>query len=853
MNTLQNLDEAMEWLWFRDMTPASFMADLLQSDKYTSAVGDLFRDNAGHLLQGLNTYAGREMSVAAHELVNKTYTREILALSNVQAGLQFRASSASAEQVAAFNIADMETKIRQRAPGLWSLMDNLLSADPRVLERRSKGGKASVQRMRKFMRSQKALEVDSEDLISAAAGSELEGADSDDEYWREAALLMEAPTSEELHLERSKKLLGMKKIVLLSMLVQSTNHKCNALQSLVGLFLQSSGTPETVVELLARLGILVTTTSINNMVNSLSSESSVEMKRLGLHNTLIHLTSGTMIPLEHGVTSRMLACSEFLWKKHKRNPKVLSRDLPPPVDYTLLLDLYPEDEDDVSGLTRRERFNTWVFLRDLITHGPEYFRQFRRTLGQPETILQIPITKSKQVPCRMMDINPSTTANNTSVLEDLFRQGGVGDSSESGQSGVRDIGDQVVLVHGDLLTGERIQSLQDTRSEEATPWRRFQFVVYVMGLFHLKMVCADALWRIHIQALQARGQHAVKKTSPNSLMSYVSVIRPRETGKMESKPGFRRVHETIEHVGAVMRLDCWRLAAVQSGRGVKTLEDFADLRPQWKELEVMAARMVQDHVATFDTLTGLRDQSNAIRDQERENTLLRHQHFLLYEEMSYAMNEGDIGRVEDAFMPWVFIFKGCGKHKYAAHMMKHLHNLHFVYPEGLRRAIQTNIMCNLTGTKGRFRAIDWWVEHNNLYLKRVYGGQFSNHTKARILGESPLIELYKNTHIQVENIFHLDHRTTRHSAPDMGTTFQMLGTYMAKNQTNKLVPGRKSPYSIPDANAQGMHMALTSVQQAHEVEDPEDPDNVENEGRNLGVEEDGDVEQEVDDDGGLDM
>lgn len=139
----------------------------------------------------------------------------------------------------------------------------------------------------------------------------------------------------------------------------------------------------------------------------------------------------------------------------------------------------------------------------------------------------------------------------------------------------------------------------------------------------------------------------------------------------------------------------------------------------------------------------------------------------------------------------------------------------------------------------------------------MYGGQFSNHTKARILAESPLIELYKNTRIQVENLFHLDHRTTRHSAPDMGTTFQMLATYMQKNKTNELVPGRTSTYSIPDAGALGIHLMQTSGPYVHQVGDSEDP---ENETRHLEDEqeeheqeqEEENVEQEIGDDGGLD-
>ncbi|KAF7964919.1 hypothetical protein HWV62_1643 [Athelia sp. TMB] len=187
------------------------------------------------------------------------------------------------------------------------------------------------------------------------------------------------------------------------------------------------------------------------------------------------------------------------------------------------------------------------------------------------------------------------------------------------------------------------------------------------------------------------------------------------------------------------------------------------------------------------------------------------------------MNEGDIGRVEDMFMPWVFIFKGCGKHKYAAQMMKHLHNVHFVYPDGLKH-------------EGPF-------SRGGL---RIYGGQFSNHTKSRILEESPLIELYKNTRTQVENIFHLDHRTTRHSAPDMTVTFKMLVTYMEKHRTNEYVPGRKSPYSIPDAAAQGMHTMLTTGGMAAASAIDGDEGDLEQE------DEQG-VEQEVDDDGGLDV
>lgn len=88
---------------------------------------------------------------------------------------------------------------------------------------------------------------------------------------------------------------------------------------------------------------------------------------------------------------------------------------------------------------------------------------------------------------------------NASVLEDLFKQGGMGDSSKS--SGVKDIGDQVIIVHGDLLTSEQVRGLQETQSEETSPWRWHQFIVYVMGLFHLKILCTDE-WLLKMEDQQ---------------------------------------------------------------------------------------------------------------------------------------------------------------------------------------------------------------------------------------------------------------------------------------------------------------------------------------------------------------
>lgn len=80
----------------------------------------------------------------------------------------------------------------------------------------------------------------------------------------------------------------------------------------------------------------------------------------------------------------------------------------------------------------------------------------------------------------------------------------------------------------------------------------------------------------------------------------------------------------------------------------------------------------------------------------------------------------------------------------------------------------------------------------------------------------------------------------------METTFKMLGAYMEKNKTNELILGRKSPYSIPDATTEGMNILQTTPQRMREQEDPE------SEWQDLEEEEET-LEQEVEDDGGLDL
>ena len=481
----------------------------------------------------------------------------------------------------------------------------------------------------------------------------------------------------------------------MSMILNTANNKCNSFQSMCSLFLHAANTPETVHELLAHMGLATSLTTMNNAISNLSRDAGAVIRANGktlsmiyafdnidfnlwrhvptidnASDSLVHLTTATSMPL-HCVTADDLNCYSLLQARNRASYQIPGMSNVPRISPDRFFEIHLEpNENHPSGLTRRQRFYAYMFLRDLTTStlAPQYFHQFRCNLKEPDVIEQIPIEKTTQTPLKTLDINPSTVVGNAEILAAIFCQAGIGNQSEDPH--VEDIGDHVVLVSGDLLTGDRIRSLLESWSVEETKMRRLNFIIYVMGLFHFKMACADAIWRLFIGAVKGH-------TDTSSLIELIGQIRPRQTGKFTgSNPGFRHMHEIIQHVGEVMRLDCWHQFS--------PLDELAKSKPTWDRLESIAYTLAKNCVGDPMEITALRKRFPNERDQQYENTLILMQYLLLYEETSYAMNTGDIGRLESTFCPWIWIFSCCGKHKYASELRRYLEDVHFIYPKSLR-------------------------------------------------------------------------------------------------------------------------------------------------------------------------
>ncbi|KAJ3576949.1 hypothetical protein NP233_g91 [Leucocoprinus birnbaumii] len=309
------------------------------------------------------------------DFVTAELKQQVETLTKAKAGYHSNASKASVDEIEKCDIARLSEGMEAAAPDVWNLLGSLLQSDPDVT---TKGERARAKRLRKARArrpevdetapeahgdgSEDQMELDEDGEMSVQnSDSELTGVDDvemDDEQKSD-----EGPDDDGLNLDenedeenrnderREAKLLRNKQVGCLSVFMQSTNQKCNSLQAMVGLFLQAAGAPETVVELLAHLGLSISTTSINGAVTSLFQKVDEQIREAGatmttmygwdnldfmlkhatptVENThesnLCHLTSCTAQPLHHGVTPEDLDCGDQVREIHQ-NPNTISMD-----------------------------------------------------------------------------------------------------------------------------------------------------------------------------------------------------------------------------------------------------------------------------------------------------------------------------------------------------------------------------------------------------------------------------------------------------------------------------------------------------------------------------------------------
>ncbi|KAH8979609.1 hypothetical protein EDB92DRAFT_1806329 [Lactarius akahatsu] len=427
--------------------------------------------------------------------------------------LHFDARAAMAEQIELTFMPCLADNMRRLAPSLWSLVFSLLGATDK--QRSSLTVDPVTMDLAEIFNESK------QNL--GEIGGDMDGEDGQGEHSDSSELDSEP---EEEDMPPRKRAQKDKCVVCISIVLQSANENCNHLQSILRIFIHSANVPQRVAKVLAHAGLTISIKSIQRAVKSMSIDSARKIKTglcslkmavaynnfdinfktseptLAHQSSFVSAMSATAVPLVGVDNIDALCCSEALWRVDPRNPSssVLHTGID---DFDLLrfhlTDTYDHQPPGMEFSPRRKAF-AWHVCEILINHG-QYFGYLSNKLATPETVLRIPVSKTEQVPMRSMKIKQSSVDGNIEVMENLLRQGGLGNPTELDfeSNGDVDILDFVLLVHGNLLTKERLDTVQDSQCIEDTPKNCFQFVIFVLGLFHYRMACVDALWRTYLQ------------------------------------------------------------------------------------------------------------------------------------------------------------------------------------------------------------------------------------------------------------------------------------------------------------------------------------------------------------------
>ncbi|QRW08206.1 hypothetical protein RhiLY_07205 [Ceratobasidium sp. AG-Ba] len=609
-------------------------------------------------------------------------------------------------------------------------------------------------------------------------------------------------------LRRQMERTHVRRLVLFNICMNNSNMRCNTLQAIVGMFAHSTNAPDRLIEFLSHAGICIAQSSINKMIdhmsvtaqNSLKDELAGLLSAIGYDNLevrfdteqptpenpgqLVSMTTAAFFPLRPGATKEDLCVCEELWSRSEFNPY---RSLPPVVfshdrlmSMILKTSFAGDDEMSVESLFAWHVRNI-LLNENLDTISSDLKELFRKEcLGSPAERSWTPHTKTTQKMMSTMVISLSSTHGNATAIENMLNQGGA--TREKLKM-------YVIIVHGDLGTGEKILSLQESRAIEEDAWDRLQFIIFVPGWFHIRMAMADAMHRLWFFPERSRAGHA---THPHSLFHLCTLLCPREITKMGNNPGFRRTHSLIEHLSLATIADAWRLV-VQARFGV----ELKEWTPTWEQVIEVSREVVSKHVAGLSYRPShlSSDNGDMVQDQIR----LFNQNALLYLSTTRAARYGDVQRVRDLLPMWIYIWRQTGKHKYARHITRFLTYLDGGWPAKLSKVVQQNWFANPTGKVDGFRGVDWVIERDNYFQKRLYSGSSSNRTPEHLQKESVLIEEYRAVHGIMERNFYLTPQTTLHPPPVMKTSLSIVRKYLEGEKMSSHQAGRV--FSSPPINA----------------------------------------------------
>ncbi|KAF9048059.1 hypothetical protein BDZ89DRAFT_918061, partial [Hymenopellis radicata] len=104
-------------------------------------------------------------------------------------------------------------------------------------------------------------------------------------------------------------------------------------------------------------------------------------------------------------------------------------------------------------------------------------------------------------------------------------------------------------------------------------------------------------------------------------------------------------------------------------------------------------------------------------DRVLANSILFRRDFLWWIELSYAVSDGDIGRVMEIMKIWIFMFAGASKQNYTSILLELYCLFRYEASEKLKDGIWNNWLVNISGELGKWIEDGLLQEHYNKWLE----------------------------------------------------------------------------------------------------------------------------------------
>ncbi|KAF9579537.1 hypothetical protein BGW38_004161 [Lunasporangiospora selenospora] len=365
---------------------------------------------------------------------------------------------------------------------------------------------------------------------------------------------------------------------------------------------------------------------------------------------------------------------------------------------------------------------------------------------------RLPVKKTVISSLPTMRIDESTVHGNREVLESIVSA--ALDLPEVWFEGRR------ILVAGDQMSVARLRRLIELRWDDISTFQRFDWVIPVLQLFHLQMLLASTILRTHYG----------DSSSPGSMSFYAHLLGRKRVNF--DKADFHSLDELLRHVFDAMAIKAWEV--------VLDTSDLHEYAREFSEggrvfdVDVKADELIDKflNAAASDDLNGTASRNSALFMRDA----------IIFIELSSAIKDGDVGRVEKV-LRWITIMFQAGSTRNYANELLHLFcGFEYKWTHETKEAIRSSWLVNIKGQEGRWIPADLQQEHHNFTIKNMFkargvGNQWNGSEETISMN----IQNLERVSHQLESVLDVPYSGTKHAklsaATDIQTVYHSLVEY----------------------------------------------------------------------------